>query len=115
MSTGSLDILISLRLSTGVLGAAPLKMFSCCRAKGIVLAGLDILQFSFFLAGGNHQQVCTTDSAIVETVLNNIVLLLYDILKCSSSPQDWHRRLKHSSKRHRFDNESGRESDSVVS
>ena len=55
------------------------------QGEGVVLAGLDVLQFRFFLTGGNHQQVGATDGTVVKTILDDVVLPLYDVLeRCGS-------------------------------
>lgn len=49
----------------------------------MVLACLDVLQFGFLTSGGNHQQVCAADGTVIKAVLDDVVLLLYNILKGS--------------------------------
>ena len=53
------------------------------QGKGMVLACLDVLQFGFLTSGGNHQQVCAADGTVIKAVLDDVVLLLYNILKGS--------------------------------
>ena len=49
----------------------------------MVLACLDVLQFGLLTPGGNHQQVCAADGTVIKAVLDDVVLLLYNILKGS--------------------------------
>ena len=53
------------------------------QGKGMVLACLDVLQFGLLTLGGNHQQVCAADGTVIKAVLDDVVLLLYNILKGS--------------------------------